>query len=540
MPSTIITQGRSKGYVTIENALIDALFEIDIEVAGFYAALKRFIDRRDPKNAPGQVMDWSVEAFCKRFKMGKARFYRIMDILWQVGLVDVSKEPLEHGWRNQYVVHDYPPYEGPLRKIREGSFRQKRNNEEKLDGADETEPKDNNANLRSNAIRHEFRRSGFEDSLNEQQAIGPRMTETNIAEMELSVSSKTKQPVSSETELAGSSKPELPGSSEMELPGSSKTELPDSSKLELPDSSGLDLTKIQVPEKKQVLRKKALSSSDEEERDASRLEHNSTLLDPEHLRKERTVSEVQGPISTPSASNNYTASATEERSTYSKPSSDGRTCGSLVTESSNDRITPSSTVAVTEESRGAEKSDEQPDRQKQVGSLGSGTLPTPPTNQQLIAELVKKFWQIPGIKPERGHYPMVGKAYIQYGYDAVQAGIQDLTVEFTWRQARGMPIPEGKDLWAYFIKKCQWNYKRPLTPEEIEERKKPSYDTVMCKKLPDGRVVPKTMDELMQTLMPPGHAYKIVGSKIYVYPVKSPKPAGVADAPANKGGNTCA
>lgn len=258
--------------------------------------------------------------------------------------------------------------------------------------------------------------------------------------------------------------------------------------------------------------------------DASRLEYNNTLLDSEHLRKERTVSEVQGPIGTPSASYNYTVSATEERSTYGKPSSDGRTSGSLVTESSNDRITPSSTVAVTEESRGAEKSGEQPGRQNQVGSLSNGT-PTPPTNQQLIAELVKKFWQIPGVKPERGHYPMVGKAYIQYGYDAVQAGIHDLTVEFTWRQARGMPIPEGKDLWAYFIKKCQWNYKRPLTPEEIEERKKPSYDTVTCKRLPDGSVVPKTLDELMQTLMPPGHAYKVIGNTIRVYPLKPNEPA---------------
>jgi hypothetical protein len=138
---------------------------------------------------------------------------------------------------------------------------------------------------------------------------------------------------------------------------------------------------------------------------------------------------------------------------------------------------------------------------------------------------VKKFWQIPGVKPERGHYPMVGKAYIQYGYDAVQAGIHDLTVEFTWRQARGMPIPEGKDLWAYFIKKCQWNYKRPLTPEEIEERKKPSYDTVTCKRLPDGSVVPKTLDELMQTLMPPGHAYKVIGNTIRVYPLKPNEPA---------------
>lgn len=267
---------------------------------------------------------------------------------------------------------------------------------------------------------------------------------------------------------------------------------------------------------------------------------------PGNLREESKRSIVHTPIErsleVPSASSDYTINATEERSTYGKSSSDGRTSGSLVTESSNDRITPSSTVAVTEESRGEETASKQPGNSKQVGGLGGESpSPAPPTNQQLIAELVKKFWQIPGVKPERGHYPMVGKAYIQYGYDAVQAGIHDLTVEFTWRQARGMPIPEGKDLWAYFIKKCQWNYKRPLTPEEIEERKKPSYDTVTCKRLPDGSVVPKTLDELMQTLMPPGHAYKVIGNTIRVYPVKSSKEAAAApDAPANKGGNTCA
>lgn len=72
----MIVQGRTRGHLTIENDIADGLLEIGggIDLAGFYAALKRFIDRREsPDNK--STMPFTVEYFCKKLKIGKSRFY---------------------------------------------------------------------------------------------------------------------------------------------------------------------------------------------------------------------------------------------------------------------------------------------------------------------------------------------------------------------------------------------------------------------------------------------------------------------------------
>lgn len=132
-----IVRGRTKGYMTIENFIEDGLLEIgSIDLAGFYGALKRFIDRRNDETGKA-VMPWTIDMFCRKFKIGKQRFYKLSEKLWQVGLLDVEKEfglinPEKNitGWRNLYVVHDYPDYEGPLRKIRSGSYKYKKDSGE--------------------------------------------------------------------------------------------------------------------------------------------------------------------------------------------------------------------------------------------------------------------------------------------------------------------------------------------------------------------------------------------------------------------------
>lgn len=121
---SIIGQGRSAGgYAVIQNSTLDGLLQHGgVDLAGFYLALKRFIDRRQ---APGshQTMEWSIKYFCAKFTMGQQRFYRLAEKLWQLGLLDVEKTVSPEGWQNKYLVHDYPPYEGPLRPFRQGSFK---------------------------------------------------------------------------------------------------------------------------------------------------------------------------------------------------------------------------------------------------------------------------------------------------------------------------------------------------------------------------------------------------------------------------------
>jgi len=137
----LIVQGRTHGHLTIENDIADGLLEVGgIDLAGFYAALKRFIDRREsPDNK--STMPFTVEYFCQKFKIGKSRFYRLAEMLWQIGMLDIDKDRSGNGWRNIYVVHDYPGYDGPIKKIREGSFKYSKKESEKVqDNSDLGQP----------------------------------------------------------------------------------------------------------------------------------------------------------------------------------------------------------------------------------------------------------------------------------------------------------------------------------------------------------------------------------------------------------------
>lgn len=50
-----------------------------------------------------------------------------MDPLWRLGLVGVEKAPHGRGWKNVYLVNEWPPYEGPVRVVREGIFVHRKN-----------------------------------------------------------------------------------------------------------------------------------------------------------------------------------------------------------------------------------------------------------------------------------------------------------------------------------------------------------------------------------------------------------------------------
>jgi hypothetical protein len=108
--------------LSIPDAIIRAMPNSDgMELAGFYTALKSV---SLPLSSGSRVLNiGSITDFCSAFKIGRERFYKLMDALWNMGIVDVEKEKLEHGWRNKYVIHTELPYPGPIRTVRQGSFR---------------------------------------------------------------------------------------------------------------------------------------------------------------------------------------------------------------------------------------------------------------------------------------------------------------------------------------------------------------------------------------------------------------------------------
>ena len=53
----------------------------------------------------------------------------------------------------------------------------------------------------------------------------------------------------------------------------------------------------------------------------------------------------------------------------------------------------------------------------------------PPTNKELIAELVQRYRGLDGVKARQGDYPFIGRLYNQYGYDRVYTAIDSLGLQ---------------------------------------------------------------------------------------------------------------
>ncbi|SFR15357.1 hypothetical protein [Desulfoscipio geothermicus] len=75
----------------------------------------------------------------------------------------------------------------------------------------------------------------------------------------------------------------------------------------------------------------------------------------------------------------------------------------------------------------------------------------PPNNQQLIAELVEKYREIPGVTPNKGDYPFIGRLYNEEGYDKVLEAIEKLNwvlktkkIESTLLYLKGILKPKVK------------------------------------------------------------------------------------------------
>jgi hypothetical protein len=310
----------------MDQQVVDGLLELgNVEVVGFYTALKRFIDRRPEADRAGQVMEWSVTAFCRKMRVGRDKFYRLMDLLWQVGLVDVEKVVDNPGWHNRYIVHDYPAYDGNLRKIREGTFRHSKAGAGKPDG----------------------------------EAAEGRIPEAGILR-------------SPETGLLRNPDPGLLRNPDPGLLRNPVTRIPDSRILET------GLTNKQLREK------------------------------------------------------------------------DNR-------KNSNKGEPPSS-----------------PDGEEG----GRDGAPALPDDRTLIAELTARLHELPGVKPLRGHYSLIGRAYKEYGYQVVSEALEDMEFALVGRQAMGLPDVSEKELAQMLFGKCRWNQKPVRRPGDRPAARTPGTDDI--------------------------------------------------------------
>ncbi|MEM3453200.1 MAG: helix-turn-helix domain-containing protein [Candidatus Hadarchaeum sp.] len=79
------------------------------------------------------------------------------------------------------------------------------------------------------------------------------------------------------------------------------------------------------------------------------------------------------------------------------------------------------------------------------------------SNKDLIAELTGKLHELP-IQKLKGHFSLIGKAYNRYGYQAVLAAIEDLSIEFLAAEQLGDPLVlSEKELARRLFARCRWN-----------------------------------------------------------------------------------
>jgi len=101
-----------------------------------------------------------------------------------------------------------------------------------------------------------------------------------------------------------------------------------------------------------------------------------------------------------------------------------------------------------------------------------------PDDRTLIAELTARLHQLPGVKPLRGHYSLIGRAYKEYGYQVVSEALEDMEFALIGRQAMGLPDISEKELAQMLFGKCRWNQKPVRRPGDRPAARTPGTDDI--------------------------------------------------------------
>ncbi|MTI68076.1 MAG: hypothetical protein FH753_15955 [Firmicutes bacterium] len=108
------------------NTVLDNIRNYDFDLVSFYVTFTQFIDRKLYENKPSNSLIFSNnKSLYKAFNISKNKFYRLLKLAYESGLVDIEKG-LDN--RNIYILNDHVPME-PLTKLRSWADRTKVDNE---------------------------------------------------------------------------------------------------------------------------------------------------------------------------------------------------------------------------------------------------------------------------------------------------------------------------------------------------------------------------------------------------------------------------
>lgn len=100
---------------------LDNLRNYDFDLVSFYVTFNQYIDRR---NYEGEIENSLIfknnESLFKAFNVSRNRFYRLLKLAYECGLIDIEKGTCN---RNIYILNDVVPLK-PLKKIREWKDRE--------------------------------------------------------------------------------------------------------------------------------------------------------------------------------------------------------------------------------------------------------------------------------------------------------------------------------------------------------------------------------------------------------------------------------
>ncbi|QUH20406.1 hypothetical protein [Alkaliphilus sp. B6464] len=100
--------------------VLDNLREYDFDLVSFYVTFNQYIDRRNYEGkAENSLIFANNEALFKAFNVSRNRFYRLLKLAYECGLIDIEKGSNN---RNIYILNDTIPFE-PLEKIRDWKIR---------------------------------------------------------------------------------------------------------------------------------------------------------------------------------------------------------------------------------------------------------------------------------------------------------------------------------------------------------------------------------------------------------------------------------
>jgi len=96
--------------------ILDNLRKYDFDLVGFYVTFNQYIDRRNYEGkAENSLIFPNNESLYKAFNISRNKFYRLLKLSYECGLVDIEKGENN---RNIYILNDTVPLE-PLKKIRD-------------------------------------------------------------------------------------------------------------------------------------------------------------------------------------------------------------------------------------------------------------------------------------------------------------------------------------------------------------------------------------------------------------------------------------